>query len=248
MQHLDPALAYDTTSWTVTRMLYDQLVMYAENSTELIPGLAEAMPTVSADGLTYTFKLRPGVKFIKGDGTVLRDMTADDVVASLNRILDPKLKPNPSPVGAAFFSIIDGAQAVLDGKATDSVGSGRRRPADRRHQAGQARQAAARRSWPWASVSIVPKELAGQDTAAFEKAPVGTGPYYLESYHAGQQGRPQAQHVLLAARPAQDRQRRSPLPRRAEHRAPAGAGRPARHHGRVHPVRARIRRSPATRR
>src|SRR6187551_1592720 len=45
MQHLDPALAYDTTSWTVTRMLYDQLVMYAPNSTELVPGLAEAMPT-----------------------------------------------------------------------------------------------------------------------------------------------------------------------------------------------------------
>ena len=83
MQHLDPALAYDTTSWSMTRMLYDQLVTYAENSTELIPGLAEAMPTVSADGLTYTFKLRPGVKFVKGDGTVLREMTADDVVASL---------------------------------------------------------------------------------------------------------------------------------------------------------------------
>ena len=122
MQHLDPALAYDTTSWTVTRMLYDQLVMYAENSTELIPGLAEAMPTISADGLTYTFKLRPGVKFVKGDGTVLRDMTADDVVASLNRILDPNLKPSPSPVGPAFFSIIEGAQAVLDGKAKTASG------------------------------------------------------------------------------------------------------------------------------
>src|SRR6478752_5762532 len=61
MQHLDPALAYDTTSWTVTPLIFDQLMMYKENSTELMPGLAQEMPTVSADRLTYTFKLRPGV-------------------------------------------------------------------------------------------------------------------------------------------------------------------------------------------
>ena len=184
MQHLDPALAYDTTSQTVTRMLYDQLVEYAEGSTQLIPGLAEAMPTVSADGLTYTFKLRPGIKFVKGDGTVLRDMTADDVVASLNRILDPNLKPSPSPVGSAFFSIIDGAQAVLDKKATTATGIVAVDPStvtiklvkpDKRLLAILAMSFG----------SVVPKELAGEDTAAFEKAPVGTGPYYLESYQQG---------------------------------------------------------------
>ena len=106
--HLDPALAYDYVSWTVLYALYDQLVTYGVG-VDLVPGLAKAMPTVSADGLTYTFKLRSGVKFVKGDGSVLRDMTADDVVASLNRILDPDLKPTPSPVGSSFFGIIDGA-------------------------------------------------------------------------------------------------------------------------------------------
>ncbi len=184
MQHLDPALAYDTTSWTVTRMLYDQLVEYAENSTQLIPGLAEAMPTVSTDGLTYTFKLRPGVKFVKGDGTVLRDMTADDVVASLNRILNQNLKPSPSPVGSAFFSIIDGAQEVLDKKATTASGI----------IAADALTVTIKLVKPDKRLlailamgfgSIVPRELAGEDTAAFEKAPVGTGPYYLESYQQG---------------------------------------------------------------
>ena len=42
--------------------------------------LAEALPTVSPDGLTYTFKLRRGIKFHNG-----KEMTSDDVVASLMR-------------------------------------------------------------------------------------------------------------------------------------------------------------------
>jgi peptide/nickel transport system substrate-binding protein len=42
--------------------------------------LAESLPTVSADGLTYTFKLRSGIKFHNG-----KEMTSEDVVASLTR-------------------------------------------------------------------------------------------------------------------------------------------------------------------
>jgi peptide/nickel transport system substrate-binding protein len=45
-----------------------------------IPELAESLPTVSADGLTYTIKLRPGVRFHNG-----KELTSEDVVASLKR-------------------------------------------------------------------------------------------------------------------------------------------------------------------
>ena len=45
-----------------------------------IPMLADGMPTVSADGLTYSIKLRQGIKFHNG-----KDMTSDDVVPSLKR-------------------------------------------------------------------------------------------------------------------------------------------------------------------
>ena len=66
------------------------------------------MPTVSDDGLTYTFTLRSGVNFVNPDGTILREMAASDVVYSLNRILNPNLTPTPSPVASSFFAQIEG--------------------------------------------------------------------------------------------------------------------------------------------
>ena len=55
---------------------------------ELIPDLAEAEPQVSADGKTYTFKIRPGVKF---SPPVDREVTAQDVLYAFKRIGTPSL-------------------------------------------------------------------------------------------------------------------------------------------------------------
>lgn len=183
LQYFDPALVYDVVSATASRLLFDQLVMYDE-STGLVPGLAEAMPTVSSDGRTYTFKLRSGVEFYKPDGTVLREMTADDVVASLNRILDPNMKPSPSPVGAAFFSIIAGAQAVLDGSAPTASGIRAIDPLTVEIEL----VAPDKRLLSILAMgfgSVVPAE-AGLDATAFGAAPIGTGPYHLVEYKPGE--------------------------------------------------------------
>jgi len=64
---LDPADAYDFHTWEIFHNTMDTLLHYIPGTTELEPGLAEAMPEVSADGLEYTFKLRQGLKF--SDGT-----------------------------------------------------------------------------------------------------------------------------------------------------------------------------------
>jgi len=183
IQYFDPALSYDTVSGAATRLLYDQLVMYDEG-TGLVPGLAEAMPTVSADGKTYTFKLRSGVDFYQPDGTVLREMTADDVVASLNRILDPDLKPNPSPVGPAFFSIIAGADAVLDGSAPTASGIRAIDPLTVEIELA-APDKRILNILAMGFGSVVPKE-AGQDATAFGATPIGTGPYHLVEYKPGE--------------------------------------------------------------
>lgn len=78
---LDPALAYDTASGEVLQNVYNTLIFYdGDKPGSFVPMLASEMPTISADGKTYTFKLRSGVTFQNGD-----PMTASDVAFSFVR-------------------------------------------------------------------------------------------------------------------------------------------------------------------
>jgi dipeptide transport system substrate-binding protein len=68
-----------------SRTLYSRLVEFEHGKTSFVPGLAESWE-ISDDGLEYTFKLRPGVKFQTTDYfTPTRDLNADDVVFSFER-------------------------------------------------------------------------------------------------------------------------------------------------------------------
>lgn len=181
---LDPTQAYDYISWPGVRMIFETLVSYGD-SVELEPWLAAAMPEMSADGLTYTFTLRDGVNFVLGDGSIHREMTADDVVYSLNRMLDPDLVPTPSPVSGSFFTIIEGAQAVVDGEAKEATGIVARDDRTVEITLVQPDRTFLNiLAMPFASV--VPADLATEDTVAFAADPVGTGPYTLESYVIGE--------------------------------------------------------------
>ncbi len=81
---LDPAYETDGNSFMICDNIFDQLVLYADESTEIVPGLATSWD-VSEDGKKYTFHLREGVKF--HDGT---EMNADAVVFSLGRMMKEK--------------------------------------------------------------------------------------------------------------------------------------------------------------
>src|SRR5262249_23550922 len=61
----DPDLFYATEGLMVTTSVYEGLLQYADNSTKIVPSLAE-LPTISSDRLTYTFKLQAGVTFHDG--------------------------------------------------------------------------------------------------------------------------------------------------------------------------------------
>jgi peptide/nickel transport system substrate-binding protein len=73
MQVPDPDIFYEIEGNAVTTSVYEGLVRYKPDSTEIEPALAQNY-TVSPDGMTYTFTLRPGVTF--HDGTPLDSAAA----------------------------------------------------------------------------------------------------------------------------------------------------------------------------
>jgi peptide/nickel transport system substrate-binding protein len=87
---LDPAWAYDTTSSEVIQNVYETLISFKDGRTdEFDPKLAENW-TISADGLTYTFIIRTGVKFQNGD-----NLTPQDVVYSIKRAMVRDINGGP---------------------------------------------------------------------------------------------------------------------------------------------------------
>ncbi len=76
---LDPMTSTADLVGIVTQHIFETLYTF-DKKWNVTPLLAESLPEVSADGKTYTIKLRTGIKFHDGS-----DMASDDVVASLNR-------------------------------------------------------------------------------------------------------------------------------------------------------------------
>jgi ABC-type transport system substrate-binding protein len=172
---LDPAIGYDWQNWSMIKSLFDGLMDYEPGTTTLKKDLAEDY-AISDDGLTYTFKLRQGVKFHNG-----REMTADDVAYSLNRVVNPKTQ---SP-GAGFFGSIAGFDAVSNGEAVVLEGV----------KVVDPHTIAITLSRPDATFlhvmainfsSVVPKEEVEKWGEDFGKHPVGTGAFKLAEWTLGQ--------------------------------------------------------------
>ena len=110
VRSLDPTIEYDEVSSVPVHLLFDTLVDYEPSSADdpaiglkLIPRLAESWD-ISSDGLTYSFTLRPDLKY--SDGT---PVVADDFKYSLERAL----RTADSPFGP-FLTGIVGAQEFKD--------------------------------------------------------------------------------------------------------------------------------------
>ncbi|MEU8526272.1 MULTISPECIES: ABC transporter substrate-binding protein [Streptomyces] len=101
----DPQRGYYGFVWDFARYYTRQLVTFKAEpgaaSTELVPDLAAEAPQISADGLTYTFKLRDGIAWEDGKAITSKDIKygieriwAQDVISGgpiyLQQVLDPK--------------------------------------------------------------------------------------------------------------------------------------------------------------
>jgi peptide/nickel transport system substrate-binding protein len=113
--YLDPALSYTQEGWQSLWTVYTPLLTYkhaegAEGAT-VVPGLAEAMPDISADGKVYKLKLRSGLKY--SDGTAVK---ASDFEHTIKRVL------NLESGGSSFYQGIAGAEKYIkDGKAKADI-------------------------------------------------------------------------------------------------------------------------------
>src|SRR5882762_1255463 len=156
---LDPAQVTDLNSNRVGRRVVETLVGFADESTQIVPGLAESW-TISKDGLTYTFKLRKGVAF--HDGT---PFNAQAVKFSIERQINPEhpaAKLGKYPFAAYFFGNVKAVE-VMDDTTVRFVLKEARASFLAILTAGAA-----------SIVSPTAAMRAGQDYAV---APVGTGPF-----------------------------------------------------------------------
>lgn len=102
---LDPATLQDPVVTSVGDNLFDGLYRYDEHMQE-VPDIAKGPPSVSGDGLTYTFRLRNDVRFWNGD-----QVTAADVIYSWNRAAQTQ------GVLASIFQPLAGYDAVASGNS-----------------------------------------------------------------------------------------------------------------------------------
>jgi oligopeptide transport system substrate-binding protein len=100
---LDPSKASTSTDIAVLHALNRGLV-YFDKDLNIVPSLAAALPDISADGLTYTFKLIDA-KYSNGD-----PITAKDLVFAWQRLADPRT----ASTYQAFLEPVVGAQALID--------------------------------------------------------------------------------------------------------------------------------------
>jgi len=108
---LDPAESFELSPAEFIGNAYDMLVRLDINDTTKVKGGIADSWTVSDDGLTYTFKLKPGIKFASGN-----PITAEDVAWSFERVV--KLDKSPAFIltqfGLTGDNVAEKAKAVDD--------------------------------------------------------------------------------------------------------------------------------------
>jgi len=186
---LDPALIADIYGFTVAQQIFDGLVQY-DGSLTITPAIAQSWKG-SRDGLTWMFFLRKGVKFHNG-----REVTAEDVVYSFTRILDPKTGSKAAEV----FLKVKGAKDFIDGRTKAVQGL---RALDRYTVLIELSEASAPfvASLAMGYIKIVPREVVEELGSAFGSHPVGTGPFKFDHWKKDEEIVLEANQDYYAGRP-----------------------------------------------
>ncbi len=186
-KHLDPALArtVPVSESVVADLLFDGLTAPGDEPGEAEPGLAESW-RVADDRRSWQFFLHPGARFANGD-----DVTAADVVATLNRIAK---KGSNSPASKLLASVQGYRAVAVDGTTDELAGVSAPRTDVVRIDLDQPVAALpAILSAPAFGVVPGATGAVGQDSM-FDKAPTGSGPFALAD---GEELSGTADHIRL---------------------------------------------------
>jgi peptide/nickel transport system substrate-binding protein len=167
MENLDPAVEPGHSDTEVGENIFEGLVTFKPGTWETVNQLAETWEP-SSDGLTYRFKLKPGIQFHKGYGEV----TADDVKFSFERIAGlttPKLE---SPYAGDWAAL---KEVQVTGKYEGVV------------KLKEPFAPLMTTTVPGQSGQIVSKKAVEKFGDKFGTNPVGTGPYEFVSWTPKQQ-------------------------------------------------------------
>ena len=114
----DPVRVNDLYSNTITAAIFQPLVTYdwMAMPTRIVPNAAEALPEISPDGTTYTFKVKKGLFFTPHDAFKgqRRELVAQDYVYTLLRHADPKNRsPQVSDLDDKIFGFADARKKAM---------------------------------------------------------------------------------------------------------------------------------------
>lgn len=156
---LDPFVGGTAANRNIGHHVFESLVTYDEQYT-LIPQLASSWE-ISDDGLTYTFHLRPGVRF--HDGTVL---SAEDVKASVERFQAIGYR-SADFTGVTAIEVVDATTVSITLASPEGA-------------------FLAKLANPGVLLGIMPASLAGSREALRPPDLIGTGPYRIAEWRPGE--------------------------------------------------------------
>ncbi len=200
----DPAMASEVYSSAVIAAIMEPLLTfdYLARPVKVIPLTATALPEISDNGRTYTFRIRPGIFFaadpaFKGKR---RELTADDYAYAIKRLVDPAMRsPNAFYVAGKIVGLDEVAAAASRPGAKFDYGAkiagleAIDRHTLRIRLTGTDYTFASVMALP--SLSAVAREVVDAYPGKMEAHPVGTGPYVLKSWVP-------ASKITLEANPA----------------------------------------------
>lgn len=175
-ESMDPQMGTSAEVCTTSIQMFSRLFKF-EESGELAPDILTSMPTVSPDGLVYSFELKPGIKF--SDGEVLK---SSDVKFTFERMFLPETKA----INGWVIDMIKGAADMEDGKTKDLAGF--KIIDDTKFEITLDK--------PYASftqclatpyTSIFPEKACREAGADWGRQPIGSGPYMLKSWTKGEE-------------------------------------------------------------